>query len=247
MTDSAYNALTAAEVLDLVTNVFGLNGAHAAKKQKMAQAEIIEAAHYLWYKRPWPWRLVSDYEVTTTADTSYVALPSDCGQVQADRLTFDGANLYYIQGVKPLFWQETLRGYNGTGRPEYFTIRHRLIGTTHTPCVDFAPTPDAVYTITGLQYYRRMAAVDFSASTTIFPYAEFDMLWKDLAVKRIAALGFEPITQGFRLMTKQEVAETLAICESAWSPDVVNETKRVGDDYYGDSDLMTSGDDLYGL
>jgi hypothetical protein len=242
-----FNLLTAGKMLQLMAPLFGLKSKFGVLRRQEAQSIIIQAAQEIWHKRPWHWRRVSDYTLTTVANQKYVAVPTDYDQCSINHaLHFSPpGGLGEVAYVRPDAFSSRADEYQSAGRPVWFTDDNATIsGVAGSPAFLFAPIPDAIYTLTGLVYYRLMPALDFTDSKAVFPKPQFDILWRTRVVSMMSLLGeavHEKAVSMYPL--RKDAYESLAReMESAWAPHAVDVTNRVpqNNDVYRDGERAAS-------
>lgn len=233
------------EMLALVTPVMGLAAWHGDQKVLLAKQEIYEAALQVFNHRPWSWRWVTDWEAVTVASQSYVLLPDDCGH----QYRVNGKLLYSgepretgVREVDEINFQNSLARWPDVSKPREFCVRQRYI--TVSPAVvdayfnvlDFAPIPDGVYTLLGFQYPRILPAVstwDWDATDPdIFPYPEFNILWRSLVMQKLAAISPAIATFVERTYTERAYDALMARCEDQWAPKAVSQSQTLPEDVY---------------
>lgn len=223
-TPSDYNDLTAAELLEVLKLAVGGKGAFGAKKTTQLQTAIIMGAKEVWFHHPWYWRLVP-YDLTTVASQAYTTFASDHDQWQLmkKKLFYTDQAQTKCEYFSPLIWTEQQAKYNdySEARPRVMTITTRSIASVMTKVVEWLPVPDAIYTVRGFQYFRRMPDIDFVGSDNVFSDNEFDMLWLRAAFRHAAAMGMEIIRDNEWLMADRDWFELLATSVTKYgSPEV---------------------------
>jgi len=244
---------------NFVSPIMGLAGWHGAQKQTLAQEEINNAAQLIWEHAWWTWRLVSDAVLTTTAAQSYIVLtnpanPSsafltDCGsQYRVDgKLCYQGdpGSEGVVEVTEQEFQQHVNRYLSSSGKPRVFCMRQRNIGTLAAPnyvnTLDFAPTPDAVYSLVGFQYLRTLPPLTFNQNdANVFPYPKFDILWKSQVVRNLALLAPAIASFAEEKYSEEAFNDLLAKCEATWAPKTIDQSPREVQDTYGDLDDLQS-------
>ena len=241
------------DMLDALTPVLGLAGWNTAAKMALAKREIYNGAAMLWNHRIWNWRDVSDWPVVTTANQSYVLLPDNYGGQYSvnGQLYFKGEP----RGTGPKhrskldFQEELQRWGTSAGKPLFCTVRARNTGTDAAPIytaavLDFTPTPDNVYTLYGFHYGRAMDEFSTWAwdgtDAAVFPYTEYDFLWKQAALSNLCALAPAIATKAEEQIDEAKYEALLAQCVDAWAPEELNQLQTDAGDHYHDLDDLQS-------
>jgi len=237
---------------NFVSPILGLAGWHGAQKQTLAQEEINNAAQLIWEHAWWSWRMVSDAQLATTANQSYINLTSvlpDCGsQYRVDgSLCFLGEpRSTGVVEKNEIEFQKFVNMYPTAGKPRVFCMRQRNIGTLAVPIyintLDFSPVPDHAYTLVGFQYPRTLPAVTFGQSDlSVFPYPKFDILWKSQVVRNLALLAPAIASFAEEKYSEESFNDLLIKCEATWTPKTVDQSPLEVQDVYNDlADLQST-------
>jgi hypothetical protein len=246
------NFLSPYKLLEEMKTAFAADASGATARVAQLQNAIVSGLEYLWCGHGWRWNLLPQ-SLVTVASQEYTTLPSDYGGLHkmGEYIYDTSTKTDQCIFVSPSLFDAKRSLYSSNGRPEWFTIRNRLISSVSTPVVEWAPTPGAEYTWAGWSYFREAPTLsftpnivigtdaedyecilahtaastnkpitgvnyatywthtattgvawatgtDYSAATSrIFPYAKFDVLWK------MAAYGFA-IKHGLQLSEANE-------------------------------------------
>ena len=225
MAETAYQRLTAAELLTAMKEAFGGSGPRGAARANIMQLAIVSGAKRVWYHAAWRWRCLPS-TLTTTADQAYTTLPATYRSHRVIRhLWYSDAAELKCRFVEENMWSEILRRNaeaNGTTtmRPTHCAVRLRTIDSSDVFVVEWSPTPNAVYTVYGLDILKAMPSIDFTASTNIFPEEEFDVLWQAAAFRSALANGLMlPGREGEyqKLMSAREFDDLMEQAADRWA------------------------------
>lgn len=176
------NEISPATMIAELNIIFGATATGTTNRQTITTACAKQAAIFVWRYSRWDFRHTV-LNLVTVASQAYTALPADYRYeaMASDWLVENASEYDRPTFIPPAKWENECRRYGTSGTPQIYTVGHETIDTVVTPVVRWRPTPAAVQTFRGFQYFRDMPTWNAASTSDLFPDAAFDVLWSEAA------------------------------------------------------------------
>ncbi len=174
--------------------IFGANATGDDNRQTLVKSAAQDAAKNLWLAAPWTFRHTR-LTVATVANQVYITLPADyANEIQSGDFLFEATDrVVQLQYVAPDQWDATTYYMPKTSDvPTIWTQDNISIASVLTPVILVAPTPTAVKSLTGLNYFAGLPTWADASTAPYFPDHRMDHIWQLAAQYLCGVKGLIP-------------------------------------------------------